>query len=296
MVDVLAKIVGEENLFLNEPMSLHTTFGIGGNAQVYATPTSNLDLLDLIAELEKLSVKWKVVGNGSNLLFMDDGYDGVIIGSAKLNEVCDLGNGKVIASSGVKLSALALDMANSGWSGLEFASGIPATIGGAIFMNAGAFGKSISDVLHTVSYFNGRRIVEAYAKELNFSYRHSIFQNNSNFVILYCELNLKASSSEFALGKIKSFQQLRQDKQPIGKSAGSVFKSIEQLPAGKLIEECGLKDLKVGGAVVSSKHANFILNEDNATAEDVIKLIDIIKYKVNEKYNKLLELEIEIVR
>ncbi len=296
MVDMLTRIVGRNNIFQDEPLKKHSTFGIGGNAYFYIKPTTYFDMFEVISELGKRSVKWKIIGNGSNLLFSDDGYDGVIFDTSNIAEICNLGNGRIIASSGVQLSALSYKLAELELSGLEFASGIPATVGGAVFMNAGAFGKAISDIVQTVTYFNGQRVVEAYAKELKFSYRHSIFQENTNFIIMYSEFNLKHKAKEIILEEMKNNKKIRAEKQPVGKSAGSVFKAVENMPAGKLIDECGLRGLSVGDAIVSDKHANFILNKGGALANDVLTLVQLIKEKVYAKYNKKLELEIEIVR
>lgn len=296
MVNVLTKILGESNVLLDEPLKKHCTFRIGGNARFYVTPENFFDLFEVIKQLNETKTKWKIVGNGSNLLFSDDGFDGVIISTSKLNHYCNLDNGEIIVSAGVTLANLTNILAELGFSGLEFACGIPGTVGGAIFMNAGAYGKEMSNVIKSVTYFNGEKVVTSRNEDLGFSYRKSFFQENPEYVIMFCEIEINLSNREMVLSEMRRFKSERVQKQPIGPSAGSVFKSVDGIPAGKLIEDCGLKNFKVGGAVVSSRHANFIINDGTATSKDVVELIEVIKARVNESCNKALQLEIEIVK
>ena len=296
MVQKIREIVGTANVFINEPLRKHCTFRIGGTARFFVTPTSTYEMLNLVRCLRETNIKWKVVGNCSNLLFMDSGYDGVIISTLKLKDVCDLGEGNLITSAGTMLPLLSREVADMGLSGLEFASGIPATVGGAIVMNAGAYGGCMSDIIKSVTYFNGEKIVVGDCSSLGFGYRDSIFKRNSEYVIMFCELSLKQSTKENVTREIERIKNLRCKSQPTGRSAGSVFKSIEGVSAGKIIDDCGIKGSVVGDAEVSPKHANFIINKGNATSKDVLELIELIRSKVNEKYNQELELEIEIVQ
>ena len=296
MVQKIREIVGTANVFINEPLRKHCTFGIGGTARFFVTPTSTYEMLNLVRCLGETNIKWKVVGNCSNLLFMDSGYDGVIISTLKLKDVCDLGEGNLVASAGTMLPSLSKEVADIGLSGLEFASGIPATVGGAIVMNAGAYGSCMSNIVKSVTYFNGEKIVVGDCSSLAFDYRDSIFKRNSEYVIMFCELSLKQSTKECVNREVERIKTLRSKSQPTGRSAGSVFKSIEGVSAGKIIDDCGIKGSVVGDAEVSPKHANFIINKGNATSKDVLELIKLIRSKVNEKCNQELELEIEIVQ
>ena len=279
MVESLRQIVGKNNLFIDEPLSRHSTFGIGGKTRFFITPENYHDMFTITKLLETNQIKFKVVGNASNILFSDIGYDGAIISTIKIQQLCELGGGEILAISG-----------------LEFASGIPGTVGGALFMNAGAFGRSISDIVTSVAYYDGSEVRFARSEKLQFAYRASLFKQNPEWTIMFCELRLEAGNKNAIKAEILKLREKRKNTQPLGKSAGSVFKMIDGIPAGKLIDECGLKGLKIGDAEVSKVHANFIINNGHATSNDVMSLIELIKTYVNEKYNKMLELEIEIVR
>lgn len=296
MVEILRQIAGKNNVFLDEPLSRHSTFGIGGNARFFITPENYHDMFAIAKLLESEQIKFKVVGNASNILFSDSGYNGAIISTSKIQQLCELGGGEILASAGVKLSSLVAFASEKELSGLEFASGIPGTVGGAIFMNAGAFGKSMSNIVTSVTYYDGKEVRFARSDKLHFAYRSSLFKQNPEWTIMFCELRLEAGQKSEIKTEIAKLREKRKNTQPFGKSAGSVFKMIDGIPAGKLIDECGLKGLKVGDAEVSNMHANFIINNGHASSEDVVSLIEAIKTRVNEKYNKLLELEIEIVR
>lgn len=296
MVESLRQIVGKNNLFIDEPLSRHSTFGIGGKTRFFITPENYHDMFTITKLLETNQIKFKVVGNASNILFSDIGYDGAIISTIKIQQLCELGGGEILASSGVKLPSLVTFASERGLSGLEFASGIPGTVGGALFMNAGAFGRSISDIVTSVTYYDGSEVRFARSEKLQFAYRASLFKQNPEWTIMFCELRLEAGNKNAIKAEILKLREKRKNTQPLGKSAGSVFKMIDGIPAGKLIDDCGLKGLKIGDAEVSKVHANFIINNGHATSNDVMSLIELIKTYVNEKYNKMLELEIEIVR
>ncbi len=295
MEDKLVKILGAENVFKDEMLSKHCTFGIGGKAVFFVTPTTICCLIETVNLLVKENVRWKIVGNCSNLLFQDNGFDGVIVCTLKIKDFYIFDGGKVLVSAGSSLSSLVLNLAKEGLSGIEFLCGIPGTVGGALFMNAGAHGRTISNIVESVTYFNGERIITMETQELQYSYRSSIFKYNPSFVILSCVLQTSSRDKHHIFKEIENHKSTRKNNQPFGKSAGSVFKAVDGVPAWEYIDGCELKGNVCGGAEISQKHANFIINNGNATAKDVLSLIELIKNKVSEKYKKTLELEIEIV-
>lgn len=295
MEDMLVKILGKENVFKGELMCKHCTFGIGGRVFFFVMPTTINNLIEVVKYLKTTNTKWKIIGNASNLLFKDEGYDGVVVCTLKIKELHILGSGHALVSAGVMLPYLVGSLACEGFGGVEFLCGIPGSVGGALFMNSGAHGKSMADIVESVTYFNGEKLITNQVQNLSYSYRDSLFKSNPNFVILSCEMKIKKGNKVFILEEIENLKKERSRNQPCGKSAGSVFKKVDGEPAWKLIDGCGLRGRKYGDAEISQKHTNFILNNGNASADDVLALIDIMKNKVYEKYKKLLELEIEIV-
>ena len=285
----------------NEPLSKHTTFAIGGPAKYFAAVRTKEEVLEAIAFAEKKKLPFFLLGGGSNVLFNDNGYDGLIIkiqiGGVKIDE------DRMTAGAGVLLSQLVNESANKGLSGLEWAVGIPGTIGGAINGNAGAYGHAISesaDEIIVLAEENGRWKEKKYSnKECRFEYRKSKFKHLANReIILEASLNLQKSDTEKVRGEIRNTILQRKGKIPAQPSAGCVFKNIKkdgQLVAavGKLVEECGLKGVKSGGAEIPNLHGNYIVNTGGAKAEDVVRLINLCKQKIKEKFN--LELEEEII-
>lgn len=271
----------------------YTTYRLDGKIREVLFPFNEIELKEILEDLD--GQKYKVIGNGSNLI-LSESYDGVLI-NLKYFDRLEFNDNIVKVGAGYSLPKFALECANRGLSGLEFASGIPGTIGGAIYMNAGAYGKEISDILKSVTILDDEFNIRVLNKEdLSTSYRDSIFKHKK-YVCLEGEFQLEYGDKDKILEEIKSIIETRKSKQPLEyPSAGSVFKNGDGYSAGRVIEKAGLKGTKVGDAEVSLKHANFIVNKGNASASDIIKLIDIIKKKIKDEYDIDLILEQEIVK
>ena len=280
----------------DESMAIHTSYKVGGKCKFYVLP-SNLNKLELLLnELDKNKIRYKVVGNGSNTLFSDDYYDGVIINLSRLNNI-DI-NGTIInVEAGFPLIKLSNICALNSLSGLEFASGIPGNVGGAIYMNAGAYKSDMASVLKEVTFLDeNNNVVTLPSDKLEFGYRTSLFKHRK-YIILSCVMELKPGNKEEILDLMNDRRERRINSQPLEfPSAGSVFRNpSDDVFAGKLIEDLGLKGYTIGGAKVSEKHANFIINYNNASAKDIKELIEFIKDKVFEKYNISLKIEQEFI-
>lgn len=283
-------------LKFDESLKNYTTFRIGGPASVLAEPENMEELKYLLKILGENGEKFFVLGGGSNLLVSDEGFDGVVISLrhgefVKINsEGCE----NLKAGAGVRMPALLGFCAKNGLEGLEFMAGIPASVGGAIRRNAGPKEKTISNVIKDITYLDKKcEIGKLSMHELNFSYRSL---NLEFSVLIGATLKLKKSTPQKVRENIRCFFDAKREKQPIGeRSAGCVFKNPEIKSAGILIDEAGLKGRRYGGACVSEKHANFIVNENNATAEDVLRLMDIVREEVWLKKNVILDTEIDII-
>ena len=290
--------LNKENLYYNEPMAKHTSFKIGGPADVFIKVDNIEELKETLDLSKKNQIPLTIIGNGSNLLVTDKGIRGI---TAKLNlkdiEIKNENNKQIIkVEAGVPVGLLAQKLLKEEITGFEELSGIPGTIGGAVIMNAGAHGKELKDILKKVTAmdYNGN-IHEFTNEECQFSYRNSRFQKEKH-IILQATLELEKGNSTEIKEKMDEYMQFRKEKQPIEyPNAGSTFKRGEDFVTAKLIDEAGLKGYKVGGAQVSEKHAGFIVNVDNATAKDVIELTDYIKEKIEEKFGKKINLEIQII-
>lgn len=290
--------LNKENLYYDEPMAKHTSFKIGGPADVFIKVDNIEELKETLDLSKKNQIPLTIIGNGSNLLVTDKGIRGI---TAKLNlkdiEIKKENNKQIIkVEAGVPVGLLAQKLLKEEITGFEELSGIPGTIGGAVIMNAGAHGKELKDILKKVTAmdYNGN-IHEFTNEECLFSYRNSRFQKEK-YIILQATLELEKGNSTEIKGKMDEYMQFRKEKQPIEyPNAGSTFKRGEDFVTAKLIDEAGLKGYKVGGAQVSEKHAGFIVNVDNATAKDVIELTDYIKEKIEEKFGKKINLEIQII-
>ena len=292
--------LGIADVKVDEPMSKHTSFKIGGTADVFVKANS-IDNLKAILNFSKQNgIEYTIIGNGSNLLVKDNGIRGIVIKldfkDIKIENLNDK-QVKVTAEAGAMLGSLAQILAKENISGFEFASGIPGTIGGAVRMNAGAYGGEFKDiVVKTKCMDENGNIIVLNNEEQKFSYRHSIF-SEEKLIILETELllNIEEDSKEIRR-KMAEYLESRKAKQPLNfPSAGSTFKRGADFITAKLIDECGLKGFSIGGAQVSEIHAGFVVNTGNATAEDVLNLVNYVKEKVFEKFGKEIELEIEVL-
>lgn len=281
-----------ENYLLKE----HTTYKVGGMAICAVVPEDEKKLITLLSYLKENNIKYKVLGNGSNVIFNDSGYNGVIIKLDNFNYLNITGN-KIVVGAGYSLNKLALRVSRLGFTGLEFAAGIPGTIGGAVYMNAGAYKSDMGYILTSIKVLTPDYEIKVMKnKELDFHYRSSFLQNNKDYICLEATITLIKGDSEKIMELINERKKRRVETQPLEyPSAGSVFRNPEGDFAGRLIEEIGYKGKSIGGAQVSLKHANFIINTGDATGEEVKTLINDIKKKIKEKYNIELKVEQEFV-
>ena len=269
-------------------------YGVGGKADYYIAPTNFLSLRTAVELCNQYRKDYKIIGNGTNLLISDNGYKGVIICTKNLRGIT-IKNQKVICASGETLNTLINFCFDNGFTGFEQLCGIPATVGGAVVMNAGAYGKTVSEYIEYVELLKEGKLLRIDKADLCFGYRKSLLQE-MKFPILSVTFNFPKYSGKIHCNElIKYCSVLRKDCQPKGKSCGSVFRNTEHYKAGFLIEQAGLKGTSFGKAKVSIIHANFIVTEDGATASDVYNLINIIKTKVKEQFNVQLIEEIEYV-
>ncbi len=276
----------------DEPLSLHCSYKTGGPAKYFAEPKSNAELEYVWDFLKEKGIKYIIIGNGTNILFDDEGFNGLVISLKKLNRYIILDGEKVYTGAGVLLDDLILFTITNRLSGLERLSGIPGTIGGAIYMNAGAFDSEIKDVVESVEVFKDGKFTHLSKGEITFSYRKSSITDE-----IVTSVTLKLTYSKDDLFKTRNdILSRREEKQPLEyPSCGSVFKRPPGTFAGKLIEECGLKGFTIGGAKVSEKHSNFIINFNNATSRDIKELISHVKKVVYEKTGVMLEEEVKII-
>lgn len=284
-----------DNIIFNEEMKKHTTFRIGGAADAFADVSSVEEIKALIRICKENNYPYMVVGNGSNLLVSDKGIRGLVIHIGKNMSKCRANGGRLNVEAGAMMSAVAKLACENSLSGFEELSGIPGTVGGGIYMNAGAYGGEIKDVLESVTYLDEN--LEVYKKsseELELGYRTSIFQKRP-YIILSCVIKLSKGNQDEIKKKMADYKSRRNAKQPITvPSAGSTFKRPVGYFAGKLIQDSGLMGYSIGGASVSELHAGFIVNNNNATARDVMDLISHIRKTVYEKFGVQLEPEVKL--
>ena len=347
----LTKEIPSNQVYCNEPMHKHTSFKVGGNADIFVKVKNLRQLKYAIQVAKDNDLNITIMGNGSNILVKDNGIRGIVIkielenieikqddtkninndvdqtndtreNTYKNKDLKEDNNVSVVVGAGVKLAMLSQVLLQKGITGFEFASGIPGTIGGAVRMNAGAYGSEMKDIIvktwcldieklegdinqkenqedsgsiiNTLENLKQNDILVLDNEEQEFKYRNSIF-SRKKYVILQTELKLKYGNKEEIQNKMNELRQQRLDKQPVLPSAGSTFKRGEDFITAKLIDECGLKGYKIGGAKVSEKHAGFVVNDGDATAKDIIDLIEHIKQTVYEKTGKKIELEVEII-
>ena len=281
----------------NEPLAAHCTFKIGGPAQLFVQPETEQQLCHAVELCQNTGTRFYLLGNGSNILFADEGYAGAVMDVSALHSEVHVEGTTIQVGAGAKLSALCKAALDAGLTGLEFAYGIPGTVGGAVYMNAGAYGGEMKDVLACVTYRTAEgEIVEADASTLDLSYRHSAFEENGG-CILHAEFRLAQGEPEAIKARMQELMAKRLDKQPLDKpSAGSTFKRPAGAFAAALIDQCGLRGYRHGGAAVSDKHCGFVVNLGGATCADVLALCDEVRAIVKEKTGYDLEKEIRVVK
>jgi len=303
IIEQLTGIVGEGNVCENELLSKHTTFKVGGPCIAMVNVVTCKLLKEVLSFLRKNEIEFFILGNGSNLIVCDEGFNGIVIRLSgefdilRVDEERYEGKGLITVGANVLLPKMISFVSRKGFGGLAALHGIPGTVGGALYMNASAYETSITDYLVEVEVIdkNGE-VVRRRKSELNLSYRHSIFMENGD-IIMFAWFMLPVCQRILLYTLIEDYDRKRREKQPLDyPSAGSVFKRPVGYYAGKLIEEAGLKGTKIGGAQVSEKHAGFIVNVGNATAKDVIELIELVKKKVYENSKVLLEEEVRVKR
>ena len=292
----IEKYINSSKVKYNEPMSKHTTLKVGGNADVLVIPENTEDIVGVLRYAKENGVPVTVIGNGSKLLVLDKGIRGIVIKIGSKFSTVEVEDEYITVNAGMTLPRLSIIAKNNSLSGLEFAAGIPGNIGGAIYMNAGAYGSEISKVIQEVTYIDENlNIKKATNEECNFGYRKSIFRGTKN-VILSAKLKLNVGNMEEIENLMKQNNESRKTKQPLEyPNAGSTFKRPEGYFVGKLIDDLGLKGYTIGDAQISTKHSGFIVNLGNATAKDVLDLINYIKSKVLEENGVKLEEEIIVL-
>jgi UDP-N-acetylmuramate dehydrogenase len=293
----LNEIFSSDRILKNEPMSRHTSLRIGGNTDYMVFPATIDEIRLTIKLCRKYDMPYYIMGNGSNLLVSDSGYRGLIIKlSDRFSNISVEEDGTVLAQAGVLMSKLSNVIAANSLTGFEFGAGIPGTLGGAVAMNAGAYGGEMQQVVISATVIDGDGNIRTLSnKELEFGYRSSVIQKK-DLCVLEATLKLNKGDKRQILDKIRELNHLRQSKQPLDKfSAGSTFKRPEGHFAGKLISDAGLRGFQIGDAAVSEKHCGFLVNKGNATAGDFMKLIKEVTRIVNEKYGVLLEPEVKFL-
>ena len=291
----LITTIDKSKIKTDEDMGKYTSFKTGGKTKFLVKANTIEDVKNVLRIAKENNIPLVVIGNGSNILFRDEGFNGIVL-KIELENIQIKGN-IAITDAGVKNAIIARKLLENNLQGFEALAGIPGTIGGAIRMNAGAYGTEVKDLLECVQYidFDTLEIKTIENKECDFSYRHSVFCKNKN-IIISCVLKLSEGNHEEIEDKMNELLKSRKEKQPLEyPSAGSTFKRGENFITAKIIDECGLRGYSVGGAQVSEKHAGFIINKNNATAADIINLIEHVKKIVYEKTGRKIELEIEII-
>lgn len=285
-----------------ELLAAHTTFRIGGPAAFWCTPQNEEQLQNMLALCKEQGVRVYLLGNGSNTLFADEGFDGAVVDLRALSTPLTVqpqpDSVLITAGSGLTLGHLCGEAQMRGLTGLEFACGIPGTVGGAVYMNAGAYGGELKDVLESVCFLDGALTKRTLpVQELQMGYRTSVFEKNPGWCILSATVRLRRDDADSVLERMQEFLRRRKEKQPLEwPSAGSTFKRPQGAFAGQLIEQCGLRGFTVGGAQISEKHCGFVINRGGATCADVVSLTDQVREIVREKTGFVLEREIRVVR
>lgn len=290
------ELLGKERVLFDEPMSNHTTFRIGGPADIFTMPEEKQQIADVVKLCKKEQIPFFVLGNGSNLLVSDKGYRGVIIQMDRNMSEITVEGKQIRACAGALLSSVAVAAKNASLTGFEFAGGIPGTLGGAVVMNAGSYGGEMKDVLKEAVVLTGEgEILTIPAEKLEMGYRTSIIKT-SGYLVLEAVISLEEGNQEEIRSRMKELSDRRTEKQPLDfPSAGSTFKRPEGYFAGKLIMDSGLRGCRIGGAQVSEKHCGFVINAGGATAKDVRALMDHVIHTVYEKFGVTLEPEVKFL-
>ena len=292
----LKQAVGAGIFLTDEPMSRHTTFRTGGPADIYIEPSGVEELKQVLDICREGNVAYTIIGNGSNLLVGDGGYRGVLISFGKPFAQVTIEGAQVRTGAGALLSAVAKQVLNASLTGFEFAAGIPGTIGGAVVMNAGAYGGELCQVLREATVLTPEGEVKTLpAEELELGYRTSCIQKNG-YIVLEAVLQLQPGNADDIRAVMDALASKRRDKQPLEyPSAGSTFKRPEGHFAGRLIQDAGLRGFRVGGAQVSEKHCGFVINRDHATSADILSLCRQVQEKVKAQFGVELELEVKLL-
>ena len=293
LIQKIKQYIPENHIHINEPMCKHTTFRVGGPATLYLDICTEQELKDVLVLLKNEGEDYYIVGNGSNLLVSDKGYEGIILHLAKDFSSVNIEENTLICEAGCTLAAIARTAYEHGLTGFEFAAGIPGTLGGAIVMNAGAYNGEIKQVVESVRLITSTgEIVEKSNEEMKFSYRHSILKEE-NFIVLSATIKLEHGEKTKIKETMDELADKRRSKQPLEyPSAGSTFKRPEGYFAAKLIQDAGLRGFQVGGAQVSEKHCGFVINKENATATDIYELMGKVQLKVERDFGVALEPEV----
>ena len=293
----LEEILSKDSIKYNEPMKKHTTMKVGGPCDCMVEPSSIEEIQKVLEYVKENNIKYYIIGNGSNLLVKDEGVHALIIKIASKFSSVEVNGEHIRAYSGCSVPKLAQIAKENSLSGLEFACGIPGSVGGGIRMNAGAYGSEMVNVVEKVGFLdeNGN-LKEIDGKDAHFTYRHSMFVDNPQYVVVYAIYKLVKGNKEEISKIMEENMNSRKQKQPIEyPNFGSVFKRPEGYFVGKLVDDCGLKGYKIGGAQVSTKHSGFMINTGDATCKDVLDLIEYVKEKVYEKFNVKLQEEVVIL-
>lgn len=291
--DKLTDYIEETRIYKDEPMKKHTTFRVGGNADYFVVPKTEEEVKNIVSLCKSEGMPYFVLGNGSNLLVGDKGYRGVIIQICKEMNQIEVQGTSLLVQAGALLSKVGSAALEAGLAGFEFASGIPGTMGGAVFMNAGAYGGEMKDILAEVTVLDENGEVRVLKKEeLELGYRTSVVAKKG-YVVLSARVELQSGDKEKIEARMQELKVQRTTKQPLEyPSAGSTFKRPEGYFAGKLISDSGLRGFQVGGAQVSEKHCGFVINKENATASDIVELMNQVIEKVQNEFGVTLEPEV----
>ena len=287
------------DILKDEPMRRHTTFAIGGPADLFIQPKTRRELAGALSVLRERGIPFLLLGNGSNMLVADAGIRGAVVCTTELDEVRIGEDGYTLtAEAGALLGRVARRAQRAGLTGVEFAGGIPGSVGGAVFMNAGAYDGQMAGVVEQTEYLDEAGETHTLTgEEHGFAYRGSVFRAHPDWTVVRSTLRLQPGDPAAILDKMNDFAQRRRDKQPLNfPSAGSTFKRPEGYFAGRLIEDAGLKGVSVGAAQVSEKHAGFLINRGGATCDDMLRLIELVQQRVREQFGVQLDCEVRIIR